>query len=184
MAFDQSPPAFGQVRIGCYSNELQGQWIMEAVIGESGTLKPDNLTRTSLRNLNNQLISLPSLEPRSHSLSRERGKRSGTLVWQLRPTWLLSTFSLFSKFHPVHRAVGNCLHVPCGFLPLPLPMLSPPLRMLSWSEFFQKQTLRQDSSARSIFGKRYQEVLIAGWMSETGKEANKTRGYQASHHCG
>lgn len=33
---------------------------MEAVIGESGTLKPDNLARTSLRNVNNQLQRIPA----------------------------------------------------------------------------------------------------------------------------
>ena len=45
------------------------------------------------------------------------------------------------------------LHLPHDALLLPLATSSPPPRTLSWSEFSQKQTLKQNSSARSLFGK-------------------------------
>lgn len=147
------PPVFVQVKIGLYSSKRKGQCIIEAIIGELDTLKPDDLIKKSLRH---QPIALPSLEPSSHSLSREHGKKSRTLVWQLRPTWLLPASvlcSLLSQCHLMHRTIGSFLHVPCGSC-LCLCPGCPLHQGCSLGLCSPKgQTLRQGLSARSVSGK-------------------------------
>lgn len=42
------PPVFVQVKIGLYSSKRKGQCIIEAIIGELDTLKPDDLIKKIL----------------------------------------------------------------------------------------------------------------------------------------